>query len=68
MKLLDYMKLNGLDDAAFADLVGGGATPLAVRKWKYRETNPRIPELARIEEVTRGDVRVRDFLPEKAEP
>ena len=67
MKLLDYMKQHGLTDVSFAAIVGGDATPLAVRKWKYRETNPRIPELARIEEVTRGDVRVRDFLPEKAD-
>ena len=61
MKLLEYMKSNKLDDAAFAEKVQ--ATARAVSKWKYGETNPRIPELVRIEQVTEGAVRPVDFLP-----
>lgn len=62
MRLLDYMKSKGFDDLAFAERCGGRATALAVRKWKYGETHPRIPELVRIEEVTGGDVKPIDFL------
>lgn len=65
MKLLDYLKINGLSDEDFAAKVGGGVTPRAVRKWKYGETNPRLPELIRIEDATSGDVTGRDFLTTK---
>ena len=64
MKLLDYMKANSLDDAALAARVGPGVTARAVRKWKYGETAPRIPELVRLEEITGGIVTAVDFLPE----
>lgn len=63
MKLLAYMKAHDLNDEKFAEQCGGRVTALAVRKWKYGETNPRIPELVRIAEVTEGDVTAVDFLP-----
>lgn len=64
MKLLAYMKERGLDDAEMAERLG--ATPRAVRKWKYGETTPRLPEILKIEEVTEGEVRPADFLPSDA--
>jgi transcriptional regulator with XRE-family HTH domain len=63
MRLLDYMKQRGLSDETFAAL-HGDATPRAVKKWKYGETTPRLPDLLRIEDVTGGAVTARDFLPE----
>lgn len=62
MTLLDYMRSLGLDDEAMATLVGG-CTASAVKKWKYRERAPRLPELVRIEAVTGGAVKPCDFLP-----
>ena len=62
MKLLDYMKARNLDDDGIAALVGD-TTPRAVKKWKYGETTPRLPELLRIEQVTAGEVMPVDFLP-----
>jgi transcriptional regulator with XRE-family HTH domain len=62
MKLLQYLKDRKLSDEEFAEMVGGSATARAVRKWKYGETSPRIPELVRVEEVTGGAVTARDFL------
>jgi hypothetical protein len=67
MKLLDYMKSKQIDDEAFAALVGPTVTPRAVRKWKYGETCPRIPELVRIVKVTEGHVTSEDFLPPESE-
>ena len=68
MKLLDYMKANALSDAAFASRIGNGVTPRAVKKWKYGETYPRLPEISRIEEITAGAVRSIDFLPPESAP
>jgi transcriptional regulator with XRE-family HTH domain len=65
MKLIQYLKENDLTDEEFATRVGGAATSGSVRKWKYGERAPRLPELVRIEEVTNGAVAARDFLPEQ---
>lgn len=67
MKLLDYMKQHGISDEALAERIGS-VTSRAVKKWKYRETSPRIAELVRLEEVTGGLVCARDFLPDAAHP
>lgn len=63
MRLLDFMKERGLDDAGMAGLIGE-CTPLQVRKWKYRERTPRLPELIRIQNVTNSLVNPADFLNE----
>ncbi|WP_018407903.1 hypothetical protein [Methylocystis rosea] len=65
MKLLDYLKLNEIADEAFAAEFDGEISASAVRKWKYGERNPRLPELVRIEEITNGAVTARDFLPDQ---
>lgn len=64
MKLLDYLKANSISDEDFARRVGVSISVGAVRKWKYGERVPRLPELVRIEELTDGAVTARDFLPE----
>ena len=63
MKLLDYMKANHLSDAALAALLGAGVSEGAVKKWKYGERSPRVPDLVRLEDATFGAVTARDFLP-----
>lgn len=68
MRLLDYLKTHDLDDAAFAEMLGYGATARAVRKWKYDETSPRIRALVRIQELTNGAVTPNDFLPPMSSP
>lgn len=68
MRLLAYMKSKNLDDAAMAERIGGGVTPRQVRKWKYGESLPRLPELVRITRATNGEVTAEDFLNEPARP
>ena len=67
MRLITYMKERGLDDEGFASLIGS-TSARAVKKWKYGETVPRLPELVRIEAVTGGAVKPSDFLPAPASP
>ena len=62
MKLIDYMREKGIKAEGFAEMVGGGTTPRAVRKWMYGETRPRLEDVARIEVVTDGAVRLEDFI------
>lgn len=62
MKLLAYMKSKNLSDAAMAERIGGGVTSRQVRKWKYGESLPRLPELVRITRVTDREVTAEDFL------
>lgn len=64
MKLIEYLKTNCIGDEVFASMLGNGVTGRAVRKWRYGETNPRIPELVRIQEITNGAVTPNDFLPD----
>jgi len=63
MKLLDYLKLTNISDEAFAAKFNGEISVSGVRKWKYGERTPRLPELVRIEELTDGAVTPNDFLP-----
>ncbi len=62
MKLIDFMRSKDFRDEDFAALVGHGTTPRAVKKWKYGETRPRLEDVARIELVTDGAVRLTDFI------
>lgn len=63
MKLLDYMKANGIDDSDMAVRVGE-TTPRAVKKWKYGETTPPLAKILRIQDITAGQVKPCDFLPD----
>jgi len=61
MKLSDYMRANRLTNAAFAEIIGS-VGPSAVRKWRYGERYPRIEELVKIQQVTKGKVTPADFV------
>jgi hypothetical protein len=65
MQLLDWMKSKNMTDEMLASLVGSGVSWRAVKKWKYRETTPRVADLVRIEEITKGQVTARDFAEAK---
>lgn len=67
MKLIEYMKANGLDDHAMAAGLGGDVTHSQVKKWKYGETTPRLAKLLRIAEFTNREVLPDDFLTVKTE-
>lgn len=60
MKLLDWMRREGIDDNEMADQVGG-VTAFAVKKWKYGERVPDARTIVRLEEITSGDVTLRDW-------
>jgi DNA-binding transcriptional regulator YdaS (Cro superfamily) len=65
MKLLDYMRQEGVDDAAMAAAIGD-CSDHAVRKWKYGERRPDADRMLRIQEITSGKVTLRDWA--RAEP
>lgn len=62
MKLDDFMKAEGLDDAAMALRIGD-CSEFAVKKWRYRERTPRGAVMARITAATAGQVTANDFMP-----
>lgn len=62
MKLADFMKDRGLDDAAMAVLIGE-ASEGAVKKWRYGERTPRPNQMTRITAATAGAVTANDFMP-----
>lgn len=68
MTLREYLKSNGISDADFAATMGGCVTERAVRKWRYGETMPRLPEAVRIEVVTDGKVKPDDFVTSPEQP
>jgi len=55
------MRREKIDDETLAILVGD-CTSHAVKKWKYGERQPPGEKIVRIEEVTRGDVTLRDLV------
>lgn len=65
MQLLDWMRRERVDDEEMARRVGG-CTAHAVKKWMYGERVPSPGKILRIEEVTAGDVTMRDLLGRRA--
>lgn len=67
MKLLDWMRREGLDDDAVAEKINAGLpadehiTAAAVKKWKYGEREPPINKIVRVEEISNREVMLRDF-------
>lgn len=61
MKLIDWMRREGVDDKTMAHRVGD-CTESAVRKWKYGERTPPPERIVLIEQVTSGAVTLRDFV------
>jgi hypothetical protein len=60
MTLAEYMKRASLDDATMAAKLGN-CSAHAVKKWRYLERVPRLEQMLRIKEVTRGAVKLEDF-------
>ena len=67
MKLLDYMKSHSLSDAQVAEMIGARVSDGAVKKWKYGERVPRLPEMLRLGEITDGAVLPKDFMPDNSD-
>lgn len=64
MLLKDFMRAEGLTDAAMADLIGDiGA--LTVRKLRFRARGPSIRVAARIHEITGGRVTPPEMQPKR---
>lgn len=68
MKLIEWMKAEGLNDQAVVDrlnaLPGRENDPVsvgAVRKWMYGERIPRAPEMAGLFEISEGQVDANSF-------
>lgn len=61
MKLDDFMKAEGLDDAAMAARIGE-VSEFAVKKWRYGERMPRPGVMGRITSATHGQVTANDFI------
>ena len=66
MRLLDYMREEGLDDEAFAERLGE-CGPYAVKKWKYGEREPDASTIVRIERATSGRVGLSDWATQSDE-
>ena len=66
MRLLDYMREQGVDDDALAERVGD-CSPHAVKKWKYGEREPDAGTIVRIERATEGHVGLKDWAEQSAE-
>jgi DNA-binding transcriptional regulator YiaG len=62
MKLLAYMRERAITNQQFAEILGGDATHSKVKKWKYGESKPSLEDVARIQVVTEGSVRLEDFI------
>ena len=64
MKLDRYMALTGLKDSKLAARLGVEA--VTVYRWRMGRTTPSLKLIARLEQVTEGAVRFRDWLQEEA--
>lgn len=61
MKLLDYLEQNEMTDAEFAELIG--VKRQSIYRYRTGERMPEWPIVARIMQVTEGQVTANDFLP-----
>ena len=65
MKLIEFMRAKGYTDEDFALLMGNSTTARAVKNWKYGDASPRLKDAAKIEELTKGHVRMADLIAKK---
>jgi transcriptional regulator with XRE-family HTH domain len=65
MKLADYLEKNEIDQASFAKALG--VTKKAVQFWVGGERHPRLEQMQKIAEATKGEVMPNDFLSFRAE-
>lgn len=68
MKLIDWMKSEGVDDQQLADRLTAlspdpekSTSPSAVKKWKYGERIPRLHEMQGLHTISAGSVAPNDF-------
>jgi transcriptional regulator with XRE-family HTH domain len=66
MKLADYLAAKEMADADFATAIG--VTRQAVHRYKTGERMPEWAVLARIKDVTAGEVSPDDFLQSPPQP
>lgn len=67
MRLIDYMRAEGIDDDAMAERVGD-ITAHGIRKLKYGERGPSIETAIRINAATDDRVGLRDWAREPTAP
>jgi DNA-binding transcriptional regulator YdaS (Cro superfamily) len=65
MTLLDFIRSSDFTFASFAEAIG--ETENIVRKWAYRQRQPSLPRVVKIEIATRGMVTARELLIAPAE-
>ncbi|WP_278985039.1 YdaS family helix-turn-helix protein [Sphingobium yanoikuyae] len=65
MTLLEFIRASDFTFATFAEAIG--ETENIVRKWAYRQRQPSLPRVVKIEKATDGKVMARDLLIETAE-
>ncbi len=65
MTLLEFIRASDFTFASFAAAIDESEN--IVRKWAYRQRQPSLPRVVKIEEVTGGKVTARDLLVVSAE-
>lgn len=60
MTLLEFIRASDFTFATFAEKIG--ETENIVRKWAYRQRQPSLPRVIKIEDATGGRVMARDLL------
>lgn len=60
MKLSDYLKVNGMTDAAFAEIIGVDRS--SVTRMRARGQIPSAPVMQEIAAKTNGEVTANDFF------
>ncbi|QJR01152.1 hypothetical protein HH800_02415 [Sphingobium yanoikuyae] len=65
MTLLEFIRTSDFTFSSFAEAIG--ETENIVRKWAYRQRQPSLPRVVKIENATGGKVLARDLLIETAE-
>ena len=62
MLLKDWMRSEGVDDAALAERIGD-LSKFTVRSLRFQQRTPSVRVAARIEAISAGKVRLADLLP-----
>ncbi|WP_416463218.1 hypothetical protein [Sphingomonas sp. VDB2] len=60
MTLLEFIRSSDFTFASFAKEIG--ETENIVRKWAYRQRQPTLTRVIKIEDATKGMVKARDLL------
>jgi len=66
MKLREYLKENGIVHGFFAAKLGTTSQHLSI--WLSGNSKPRLEMIAKIEELTKGKVALKDWITDKSDP